>query len=85
MTKEERLKMIRRIGAKINLEKKGKYALAAAVNTRLRKPVDNKLEKLADAIDDSKNINAWTDADQFARAEVGEIYEATTRFDNEWN
>ena len=88
MKKEERLAMIRRIGHKIDLEKKGKFALAAALNTRVRKYVDTdetKLESLADAVDESRNINAWTDAEVFAKAVAGETYEATTRFDNEWN
>ena len=87
MKKEERLAMIRRIGHKIELEKKGKFALAAALNSSIRKTENTKykLESLADAIDESRNINAWSDADKFANAIVGETYEATTRFDNEWN
>lgn len=87
MKKEERLAMIRRIGYKIELEKKGKFALAAAINSRVRKTENTKydLEPLADAIDESRNINAWGDADTFAKSIAGETYEATTRFDNEWN
>lgn len=85
MKKEERLKMIRRVAKKIELEKKGKYALAAAINTRTRKKVSDKLDYIADSVDDSTNINAWTDSEKFAKAEVGDVYEATTRFDNEWN
>lgn len=88
MKKEERLAMIRRIGTKINLEKKGKFALAAAFNTRTRKPAElteSKLEKMLASIDDSTNINAWSDSEKFARQEVGDVYEATTKFDNEWD
>lgn len=88
MTKEERLAMIRRIGYKIQLEKKGRFALAAAINTRIRKQVntdETKLESLADAVDESRNINAWSDSESFAKSVAGETYEATTRFDNEWN
>jgi hypothetical protein len=85
MKKEERLALIRRVAKKIELEKKGKYALAAAINTRTRKQVSNKLEKIADSIDDSLNINAWSDADKFAREAVSDVYSETTRFDNEWN
>lgn len=86
MTKEERLVLIRRVAKKIELEKKGKYALAAAINTHTRKKVSSdNLEKIVDSVDDSLNINQWTDASEFARQEVGDVYSATTRFDNDWN
>lgn len=83
--KEARLQMIKNSVRKINLENKGKLAMMAAQKPHRRSVRKDKLMDLVDKIDDSTNINAWADADQFARKEFGDVYEATTRFDNEWN
>jgi hypothetical protein len=34
--------------------------------------------------DKSKNDNYWTDAPKYANEHYGEVYRATTRYDNEW-
>lgn len=85
MTKDERLELIRRISRKITLEEKSKRAMMA-MPKKGRKSASNKsLEKLFSGVDDSENINRWSDADDYARGIAGEVYEATTKFDNEWN
>lgn len=85
MTKTERLNMIRKVARKIDLERKSKFAMDSATNTRTRKRVSSKLDKFIDSIDESDNINAWTDSSSFADAHYGDAYRETTKFDNDWN
>lgn len=89
MTKEERLILIKFYAEKANKAKRKKALKAKSVKamvaakkpTRARKTV----EELFGEVDESVNINAWTDASKYADEYYGETYRETTRFDDEWN
>ena len=72
MTQDERLAVIRRHSAK--------FTKKLNRNQRVRKTETESYEKY-----DGNNINAWTDAPQYAEKYYGEAMRDTIAMDNDWN
>ena len=73
VTPAERMALIRKTAKKF--QKKMKR------NNRVRKDET----PVFDRSGDDNNINHWTDAKSYANEYYGEVFRATTKFDNDWN
>ena len=71
-TREERLALIRKASKKFSKKLKR--------NQRVRKTETRSFDKY-----DNGNINAWTDAPQYAEKYYGAAYRDTIASDNDWN
>ena len=72
-TPKERMALIRKTAKKFNKKMKR--------NKRVLKDET----PVFDRSSDNNNINHWTDATRYANKYYGEVYRATTKFDNDWN
>jgi len=72
MTQKQRLAVIRRHSKKLSKK--------LARNQRVRKTETENFSK-----HDSHNINAWTDAPQYAEKYYGNAMRDTVAMDNDWN
>ena len=72
-TPEERMALIRKTAEKFNKKVKR--------NRRVLKDET----PVFDRSGDDNNINHWTDAKSYANEYYGEVFRATTKFDNDWN
>lgn len=80
MTKEERLDVIRRHSAKFTKKLKRNQRVRRT-ETESYLPYGYPASKGYDDV----NINAWTDAPQYAEKYYGEAYRDTVSHDNDWN
>jgi len=71
-TREERLALIRKASKK--------FSKKLNRNQRVRKTETRSFDKY-----DNGNINAWTDASQYAEKYYGDAYRDTVNYDNDWN
>jgi hypothetical protein len=88
--KATRLAMIKRIAERqAKLKEVKRLSASAMAKTIASEPVNrdriNGLDFDAVIVDDSLNINHWTDAPQYAKEYYGEVAHETTRFDNDWD
>ena len=86
--KEARLAMIKRIAERqAKLKEIKSLSKKAMEKTIASEPVSriNGMDLDVAIVDDSLNINHWTDAPQYANEYYGEVMRETTRFDNDWD
>lgn len=79
MTTAERIAVIREHAQKFNSKVKR--------NQRVRKTETRSIDRsfMDEKYDDNMNINHYTDASKYAKEYYGEVYNATVRYDNEWD
>ena len=83
--KEGRLAMIKRIAERQAKLKEIKASSRKAMLKTIDAEPINGLHADVAIVDDSLNINHWTDAPQYANEFYGEVMRETTRFDNDWD
>ena len=72
MTEKQRLALIRKVSKQ--------FTKKLQRNQRVRKTETRSFDKY-----DNGNINAWTDAPQYAEKYYGAAYRDTVNYDNDWN
>lgn len=75
-TYSQRMDMIRAAHKKFNKKLKR--------NQRVRKTETKSVDPMA-GVNDTININHYTDASRYANEYYGSVYRETTRFDNDWD
>jgi len=75
-TYSQRMDMIRAAHKKFNNKLKR--------NQRVRKTETKSVDPMA-GVNDTININHYTDASKYANEYYGSVYRETTRFDNDWD
>lgn len=76
-TYTQRMEMIRAAHKKFNNKLKR--------NQRVRKTETKSIDPLLSGVNDNLNINHYTDASKYANQYYGDVYHATTRYDNDWD
>ena len=90
MTKKEkdaRLKLIAKAVKKVQRKSKLQAKSRKAVTAARKKPEHDTaaLERKYSKIDDTSNVNAYTDSSAYAEKYYGETYEQTYGVEKEWN
>jgi hypothetical protein len=85
--KEARLKIIAKAAKKVQRKKKLQTKSRKAVRAATKKPEHDTaaLERKYSKIDDTSNVNAYTDSSAYAEKFYGETYEQTYGIEKEWN
>lgn len=84
VTYEERIALIKRIAERKKTLTKVKTKSQSVLDIMDKyEDAEKRTAKFVEE-DKSKNDNYWTDAPKYANEHYGEVYRATTRYDNEW-
>ena len=75
MNKDQRLKLIKKVARKVQLQRKNEAIQDFAYNKRFRQKTTMIVEGVE--IDDSDNINSWTDSEQFAENLLSDVRDNT--------